>query len=184
MDILSHSSLLPSSFPWRRSSLPPIFPHFPPHQTLSEFPHRRADSPWYSELKWPPARASYRERREASPSSGSSMISDSTITQASSPPPNIPISSLSTSSTTAFFTVTSLSLSYETRSSLSSFWFCEMTVCRSWFAGFSGEMLEIVLLALEDLRSSLRSQGSNLMVRFGTAENVIQSLVKQVFVLT
>lgn len=45
---------------------------------------------------------------------------------------------------------------------------------------FSGEMLEMVLLALEDLRSSLRSLGSNLMVRFGTAENVIQSLVKQV----
>ncbi|XP_024024888.1 uncharacterized protein LOC21387869 [Morus notabilis] len=45
---------------------------------------------------------------------------------------------------------------------------------------FSDEMLERVLLALEDLRSLLRSQGSNLMVRFGTAENVIQRLVKEV----
>ncbi|XVF09684.1 hypothetical protein REPUB_Repub07fG0116100 [Reevesia pubescens] len=45
---------------------------------------------------------------------------------------------------------------------------------------YSDEMLELVLFALEDLRNSLREQGSNLMIRFGNAENVISELVKQV----
>ncbi|XP_042505707.1 uncharacterized protein LOC122082310 isoform X2 [Macadamia integrifolia] len=45
---------------------------------------------------------------------------------------------------------------------------------------FSDEMLELVLLALEDLREWLKSQGSNLMIRFGSAENVILELVQEV----
>lgn len=48
------------------------------------------------------------------------------------------------------------------------------------FAGFSEEMLEMILLALEDLRNSLTSQGSNLMVRLGNAEYVMQKLVREV----
>nr|DAD18606.1 TPA_asm: hypothetical protein HUJ06_020069 [Nelumbo nucifera] len=42
------------------------------------------------------------------------------------------------------------------------------------------EMLGVVLLALEDLRKSLKDQGSNLMIRFGIAENVIGQLVNEV----
>ncbi|XP_007038428.2 PREDICTED: uncharacterized protein LOC18605386 [Theobroma cacao] len=45
---------------------------------------------------------------------------------------------------------------------------------------YSDEMLELVLFALEDLRNSLKEQGSNLMIRFGSAENVITELVKEV----
>ncbi|GFY84322.1 DNA photolyase [Actinidia rufa] len=45
---------------------------------------------------------------------------------------------------------------------------------------FSDEMLEVLLFALEDLRKSLKDQGSGLLIRFGTAENVIQELVKEV----
>ncbi|KAJ8560389.1 hypothetical protein K7X08_004447 [Anisodus acutangulus] len=45
---------------------------------------------------------------------------------------------------------------------------------------FSDEMLELLVFALEDLRSSLKEQGSNLMIRFGTAESVIEGLVKEV----
>ncbi|KAL3524178.1 hypothetical protein ACH5RR_017012 [Cinchona calisaya] len=45
---------------------------------------------------------------------------------------------------------------------------------------FSDEMLELLLFALEDLRKSLKDQGSNLMIRFGNAENVIEELVKEV----
>ncbi|PON56236.1 DNA photolyase class 1, 8-HDF type [Parasponia andersonii] len=45
---------------------------------------------------------------------------------------------------------------------------------------FSDEMLEMVLIALEVLRNSLRSKGSNLVIRLGTAENVIKGLVKEV----
>lgn len=47
-------------------------------------------------------------------------------------------------------------------------------------AGFSNEMLEILLFALEDLRKLLKEQGSNLMIRTGNAENVIRNLVQQV----
>ena len=47
-------------------------------------------------------------------------------------------------------------------------------------AGFSDEMLELILFAVEDLRKSLKDQGSNLMIRFGSAENVIRELVKEV----
>ncbi|KAL6956415.1 hypothetical protein U1Q18_047022 [Sarracenia purpurea var. burkii] len=45
---------------------------------------------------------------------------------------------------------------------------------------FSDEMLELLLFALEDLRKSLKDQGFDLLIRFGTAENVIQELVKEV----
>ncbi|KAH7856202.1 hypothetical protein Vadar_033898 [Vaccinium darrowii] len=45
---------------------------------------------------------------------------------------------------------------------------------------FSDEMLEVLLLALEDLRKSLKDQGSRLVIRLGTAENVLQELVKEV----
>ncbi|KAH6761249.1 DNA photolyase [Perilla frutescens var. frutescens] len=45
---------------------------------------------------------------------------------------------------------------------------------------FSDEMLELLLFALEDLRKLLQEKGSNLMIRFGTAEDVISKLVKEV----
>lgn len=45
---------------------------------------------------------------------------------------------------------------------------------------FSDEMLELLLFALEDLRKLLMEKGSNLMIRFGTAEDVISKLVKEV----
>lgn len=47
-------------------------------------------------------------------------------------------------------------------------------------AGFEDEMLEMVVAALEDLRNALRDKGTNLMVRFGKAENVIQEIVEKV----
>lgn len=47
-------------------------------------------------------------------------------------------------------------------------------------AGFSSEMVELVLLAVEDLRKSLKENGSNLMIRFGKVENVLHELVKEV----
>lgn len=46
--------------------------------------------------------------------------------------------------------------------------------------GFSDELLELLLFALEDLRKLLKEKGSNLMIRFGTAEDVIGKLVKEV----
>ncbi|CAN4084857.1 unnamed protein product [Withania somnifera] len=45
---------------------------------------------------------------------------------------------------------------------------------------FSDDMLVLLLFSLEDLKSSLKEQGSNLMIRFGTAESVIEGLVKEV----
>ncbi|GAB2294093.1 hypothetical protein Dimus_028310 [Dionaea muscipula] len=45
---------------------------------------------------------------------------------------------------------------------------------------FSDEMVELIVLAVEDLRKSLEEQGSNLMIRFGDAECVIKGLVKEV----
>ncbi|KAG9452441.1 hypothetical protein H6P81_005345 [Aristolochia fimbriata] len=45
---------------------------------------------------------------------------------------------------------------------------------------FSDEMLELVLLALKDLKKSLKHQGSDLLINFGSAENVIVKLVKEV----
>lgn len=48
------------------------------------------------------------------------------------------------------------------------------------FAGFSDEMLELVLFALQDLRKSLQNRGSDLMIKFGHAENVIQQLATEV----
>lgn len=48
------------------------------------------------------------------------------------------------------------------------------------WAGFPEKMQETVLIALQDLRSSLKDKGANLMIRLGNAENVIQELVKEV----
>ncbi|CAA3024300.1 Hypothetical predicted protein [Olea europaea subsp. europaea] len=45
---------------------------------------------------------------------------------------------------------------------------------------FSDEMLELLLFALEDLRKLLKEKGSNLMIKFGSAERVIGQLVKEV----
>lgn len=45
---------------------------------------------------------------------------------------------------------------------------------------FSDEMIELLLLALEDLRKALQTQGSNLIIRFGDSEYVIKELVKEV----
>nr|KYP67915.1 hypothetical protein KK1_021530 [Cajanus cajan] len=45
---------------------------------------------------------------------------------------------------------------------------------------FSDETLELVLLAVQDLRKSLRDRGSDLMIRFGNAESVIQQLATEV----
>ncbi|XAR66151.1 (6-4)DNA photolyase [Bertholletia excelsa] len=45
---------------------------------------------------------------------------------------------------------------------------------------FSDEMLELLLFALEDLRKSLKDQGSDLVIRFGTAEHIIKEFVKEV----
>lgn len=50
-------------------------------------------------------------------------------------------------------------------------------------AGFSDEMLELLLFALEDLSKLLREQSSDLMIRFGSAENVIPELVTEVVIL-
>ncbi|KAL4327676.1 hypothetical protein AHAS_Ahas13G0123900 [Arachis hypogaea] len=50
-------------------------------------------------------------------------------------------------------------------------------------AGFSDEMLELLLFALQDLRNSLKERGSNLMIRFGNAEHVIQQLASEVVTL-
>ncbi|CAI9771843.1 unnamed protein product [Fraxinus pennsylvanica] len=47
-------------------------------------------------------------------------------------------------------------------------------------SGFSDEMLELLLFALEDLRKLLKDKGSNLMIKFGSAERVIGQLVKEV----
>lgn len=41
-------------------------------------------------------------------------------------------------------------------------------------------MLELVLFAVEDLKKSLKDQGSDLMIRFGNAESVIQDLAREV----
>ncbi|XP_054811010.1 uncharacterized protein LOC129312411 [Prosopis cineraria] len=45
---------------------------------------------------------------------------------------------------------------------------------------FSDEMLELVLFAVKDLKKSLKDQGSDLMIRFGNAESVIQELAREV----
>ncbi|RYR27102.1 hypothetical protein Ahy_B02g061435 isoform C [Arachis hypogaea] len=44
-------------------------------------------------------------------------------------------------------------------------------------------MLELLLFALQDLRNSLKERGSNLMIRFGNAEHVIQQLASEVVTL-
>lgn len=43
-------------------------------------------------------------------------------------------------------------------------------------------MLELLLHALSDLKYSLREHGSDLLIRYGSAEKVIQELVKEVFI--
>ncbi|XP_058085009.1 uncharacterized protein LOC131232641 [Magnolia sinica] len=45
---------------------------------------------------------------------------------------------------------------------------------------FPDEILELVLFALEDLRKSLKDQGSDLLIGFGSAEDIILKLVKEV----
>ncbi|KAJ9536347.1 hypothetical protein OSB04_un000483 [Centaurea solstitialis] len=45
---------------------------------------------------------------------------------------------------------------------------------------FTEEMLELLLFAVKDLRNSLKDLGSDLMIRFGRTESVIQDLVKEV----
>ncbi|PQM37504.1 uncharacterized protein Pyn_23173 [Prunus yedoensis var. nudiflora] len=49
---------------------------------------------------------------------------------------------------------------------------------------FPEKMIEMLVLALQDLRSSLRDKGSNLMIRLGSAESAIQELVKEVQLVT
>lgn len=49
-------------------------------------------------------------------------------------------------------------------------------------ADFTEEMLELLLFAVKDLRSSLKDMGSNLMIRSGRTESVIQDLVKEVVI--
>ncbi|KAL9263622.1 Pheophytinase, chloroplastic-like protein [Drosera capensis] len=51
---------------------------------------------------------------------------------------------------------------------------------RRILSGFSDEMVDLIVLAVEDLRKSLKELGSNLMIRFGNAESVTQELVKEV----
>lgn len=41
-------------------------------------------------------------------------------------------------------------------------------------------MFQLLVFAVKDLKKSLRDQGSDLMIRIGNAENVIQELVKEV----
>ncbi|VVA92596.1 unnamed protein product [Arabis nemorensis] len=45
---------------------------------------------------------------------------------------------------------------------------------------YTTDSLELAIIALEDLRKSLKKQGSNLMLRYGNAEDVIEDLVKEV----
>lgn len=44
---------------------------------------------------------------------------------------------------------------------------------------FNEEMLELLLFAVKDLRKSLKDLGSDLMIRSGRTESVIQDLVKE-----
>lgn len=50
---------------------------------------------------------------------------------------------------------------------------------RRILSGCSDERLELIVLAVEDLRKLLKELGSDLMIRFGVAESVIQELVKE-----
>ncbi|KAL9240392.1 hypothetical protein vseg_014617 [Gypsophila vaccaria] len=45
---------------------------------------------------------------------------------------------------------------------------------------YDDEMVELLLVAVEGLRRSLEEHGSNLMIRFGRAENILRGLVKEV----
>ncbi|XP_047176191.1 uncharacterized protein LOC124843479 isoform X1 [Vigna umbellata] len=51
---------------------------------------------------------------------------------------------------------------------------------RRFLSRFSDETLELLLLALQDLRKSLKDRGSDLMIRFGNADSVIQQLATEV----
>ncbi|PIA50064.1 hypothetical protein AQUCO_01300654v1 [Aquilegia coerulea] len=44
---------------------------------------------------------------------------------------------------------------------------------------FSDETLQLVLLALKDLKTCLQNQGSNLMIRYGDAETIISKIVSE-----
>ncbi|KAL0891016.1 hypothetical protein Bca101_014999 [Brassica carinata] len=44
---------------------------------------------------------------------------------------------------------------------------------------YTTDTLELAIVALEELRSSLKKQGSDLMLRYGNAENVIEDVVKE-----
>lgn len=46
--------------------------------------------------------------------------------------------------------------------------------------GFSDEMLELLVFALQDLKKLLKDQGSDLLIGFGSAEDVIVKLVNEV----
>nr|XP_029117485.1 uncharacterized protein LOC105034519 isoform X2 [Elaeis guineensis] len=50
---------------------------------------------------------------------------------------------------------------------------------RRILSNFSDEMLKLLLLALEDLKQLLKDQGSDLLVAFGSAEDVIRKLVNE-----
>ena len=115
------------------------------------------------------------------PFCGSNTISESTITLDSSLPPTSEHSFLFTSSITASFPV-SIEGKKAFQSSLSAR--TESHDAELLIAGFSDEMLELLLFALQDLRDSLKDRGSNLMIRFGNAENVIQPLATQVVTLS
>ncbi|XP_021730318.1 uncharacterized protein LOC110697260 [Chenopodium quinoa] len=45
---------------------------------------------------------------------------------------------------------------------------------------FPDEMVELLLLAVEDLRRSLKEHGSNLMIRSGNVESILSELVKEI----
>lgn len=51
---------------------------------------------------------------------------------------------------------------------------------RRILSNFSDEMLELLLLALEDLKQLLKDKGSDLLISFGSAEDVILKLVNKV----
>lgn len=50
------------------------------------------------------------------------------------------------------------------------------------FAGYSDEMLELLLFALRELKDSFAERGSDLMIRFGRVEKILPELVKEVLI--
>lgn len=51
---------------------------------------------------------------------------------------------------------------------------------RRILSGFSDEMLELLMFALQDLKKMLKDQGSDLLIGFGSAEDVVTKLVNEV----